>query len=656
MPQTKQYLDANGNPISSPGKVYLDPNTGNPLPVAPVASTAPISPGIDISSDVPSAPSFWDRLTEIQKPDPNHPWDYHEALKAIGNIGAGGMGWLLHPLNTIASAGRLALEASPPVALAEKLMGKKSSVDELAQQLLDNPYGTVEAGIGQSAVAEALPRVIAPVARPVTDTALDVVQRGIRRVVGSGPGVATRLVRDAAEKNRIIDIQNEGKLAEAQQRWQEAQAKADADHRAELLRLRQKHAQDVRNAAENARTGTAKDRAEYQSKQLAAKQKYEQSVRDANEAHKNAVEKANQENDEAQRRYNLQIGQRVRGNRAVSEAQTATAERTARLQVGGSQLIYRLNRLDRALRDRAGVMFDAIREKVGDASVPGISLGTAARDAMGKISGTSVTPPIFRDILGKYPAGEPEFIEYQGAQVPKGTPLYDVLAQHGAVESPAVTYNDLQGYYSELGKELSKGTLPSDVYLATRALQESIGDLMQQMADKAGVGKQLTAARKFYRGYMDTFHEPSGPSGSGSPVAKALLAKDPLHAVQALGEKSGARGVAELRRYDDNLANLAQDLYRVNAEKVRVPMGGKKSIADIPNRNPSQYLPAPIFLCLPLWSPRRFLVLSIFLFLRSCLMRKWFPSLGPSSLPGVRSLRKIYNAPTIKRYETGHLV
>jgi hypothetical protein len=273
----------------------------------------------------------------------------------------------------------------------------------------------------------------------------------------------------------------------------------------------------------------------------------------------------------ATQNYNRKIGQTAQQNRATTAAERAKAAQDAHLQVGGSQLIYGLRQLDKALRARAGVMYDAIREKVGDATLPGTDLAVAARAALSKISGTSVTPSIFRDILGKYPEAEPETIAYQGAQIPRGHPLYNVLAKNGAVEAPPITFADLQGYYSELGAELSKGNLPGDVYQATRALQDSIGDMMQKQAKSAGVGDLFVSARKFYRNYMDTFHEPAGPSSSGSPVAQALLAKDPTVAVDKFAGDSGARGIADLRRYSDSLANLAQDVRQHAQAKITIP-------------------------------------------------------------------------------------
>ena len=226
-------------------------------------------------------------------------------------------------------------------------------------------------------------------------------------------------------------------------------------------------------------------------------------------------------------------------------------------------------------------MFDAVREKVGAVTRPGTDLGTAARAALSKISGSSTVPKPFSDILGKYPETEPEFIEYQGAQIPKTNRLYDVLKQQGmGTGAHPVTFGDLQGYYSETGAELSKGNLPGDVYQATKELHNAIGDMMQEMATKAGAGKQFWDSRVFYRNYMDAFHEPAGPSSSGSPIAQALLAKDPAVAVDKFVGDAGDRGIVNLRRYSNSLADLAQNVRRTAQEKVTVP--ARKSATDIP--------------------------------------------------------------------------
>ena len=446
-------------------------------------------------------------------------------------------------------------------------------------------------------------KVGSPIAEAGTKAMLDVADRvrnfpktAVRAATNTGSGPIKKLVKDTQAENEKIESVNQDRL----ERQRQDQAKADYDHRANLLKLRQNYEQSVRDATEKARTGTAEDRAAYQSKQLAAKQKYEQDVRDQTQKFQTERAKAEQTNAEAQRAHNQKIGETAQNNKAATEAERAKTAQNAKLQVGGSQLIYGLRQLDKALRDRAATLYDAIREKVGGQTLPGTALAQAAKTAMSKISGTSVTPSVFRDILGKYPEADPEALPFTTStggttMISKGHPMYNFLKENGAAASTPVTFKDLQGYHSELGAELSKGTLPGDVYQATRDLQESVTDMMQDMAKKADANNDLISARKFYREYMDTFHEPTGPSSSGSPVAQALLAKDPLVAVDKFAGDSGDRGIAILRKYSDSLANLAQDTRQTAQTNVTVP-ARKTTVGTSPKITP---VPAGANLPLP---------------------------------------------------------
>jgi hypothetical protein len=94
---------------------------------------------------------------------------------------------------------------------------------------------------------------------------------------------------------------------------------------------------------------------------------------------------------------------------------------------------------------------------------------------------------------------------------------------------------------------------------------------------------------------MNIFHDPTGPSSSGSPVAQALLAKDPEVAVSKFTSESGNRGIADLRRYSPSLANLAQDVRQSAQEQIKVP--ARSSVADI---KPPKISPVPAGPNLPL--------------------------------------------------------
>lgn len=485
--------------------------------------------------------------------------------------------------------------------------------------------GTAVGNILFALAPEALgkvPKISESLARAVTDT-------------GAGP--VKRLVKDTQAENKTIDAVNQDRI----EKQRTDQIKADADHRGGLLKLRQKYEQDVRDATEKARTGTAEDRAKVQSKNLASKQKYEQSVRDAQQKYEDKktevtqsntkastdyqgkllklrqeyeqqVREANQKfsgnkaaieqaNAESRRQYNRKIGAIAQQNRAATAAERAKVNQEGKLQVGGSQLIYGLRQLDQALRARANQMYGAVREKMAGASLPSDALADIVRAAQ-----------------EKWIRGSPEKIKEFNAMLSTGSPgpeltLADQTAQNmgyknfrAAITNPAIrstlsralppdvweaavgqgtrpiSWNDLQGFYEETGARIADGPQPgkADIFKALQQAHDEIGNQMGQLSKTRGADKEFDAARKFYREYMDTFHEPTGPSGSGSPVAQALRAKDPAIAVDKFAGDAGDRGIANLRRYSDSLANLAQGVRKTAQEKVTIP--GRKSTVDIP--------------------------------------------------------------------------
>ena len=471
---------------------------------------------------------------------------------------------------------------------------------ELGQDWKQSPALAGENVVGD-ALGMYLTGKLAEGALKAPKTVGDIAESGIRRLAGSGPGVASKLAREAAEDNRVIDLHNADKQAEAQQKWRDAQAKATADHQAELLRLRQKYAQDTRNATEKARTGTAEDRAQYQAKQLASKQKYEQDVRDQTAKFQAERAKAIQENADAQREYNQKIGKTAQHNREATAAERAQAQQAARLQVGGSQLIYGLRQLDKTLRAKANDLYGAVREKMDGATLPSDTLADGVKAAQAEwIRGSPAKVAEFNAMVSPGQPGPELVLADQTAQnmgykdfrtaisnpdirstLSRALPPDVWQAAIGQGTRP-ISWNDLQGFYEETGAKISEGPQPGkgDIFKALQQVHKFVGDQMQQLADTRDVGDQFRAARKFYREYMDAFHEPTGPSSSGSPVAQALLAKDPEVAARIFASPSGMRGITDLRRYSPSLASLAQDVRQTAQTDIRVPT--RKSAVDIP--------------------------------------------------------------------------
>ena len=103
---------------------------------------------------------------------------------------------------------------------------------------------------------------------------------------------------------------------------------------------------------------------------------------------------------------------------------------------------------------------------------------------------------------------------------------------------------------------------------------------MGKMADANGAQGEWAEARDFWRQYKEDFHEASGPSGSGSPVAQALNAEDPKNIRQPFLRTQSAignRGIDTLRKYPQHGGTEA-------AEHVTKIISGHQELGDMPTK------------------------------------------------------------------------
>lgn len=378
--------------------------------------------GIGVPKTNPA--SFLDRLTQVEKPDPAHPWNPREAAKAVGNIGAGGLSVLLHPIDTLANIGGV---FTAPLEMAEGAKFSDTVPGQMVKSFKENPYGAVESGVGQAAVmggaegtAESIPETGGKVARFLTKTT---------------PKETAELVKETRVAN-------------------EAVVKAHADE-----------AQDAVNKQRDMRLNSLKKIRE----EGAERQTKTEEVKAGN---KQAL-KANRQSEEMP-------AKRQKVYREL-QGQIETARETAR-KVGNEK-------------------YNAVNPVLDPIEADGESMESALDESMQKIKGSETEPPVLKSISKRINEGKAE-------------PL---------------TYRDLQGFYSELNSELSKGTLPGDVYAAYDEMHEAIGNEMQRIADEKGMGKQLTDARNYWRRMKQTFGKPYNPTdvatktmeGSSSDIARA---------------------------------------------------------------------------------------------------------------------------------------
>jgi len=128
-----------------------------------------------------------------------------------------------------------------------------------------------------------------------------------------------------------------------------------------------------------------------------------------------------------------------------------------------------------------------------------------------------------------------------------------------------LTWRDLQGYRTEIGKKLSTGRLPGDEYRGYRNMLEVVDDGLQKIADAHGMGDQVRSDRAFYRRYMEAFHDTG--SEPNTMARKSLTKTTPEYA----SEQAEQARRAALGKFDPQIPKLSQSLDSVRSRLDALP-------------------------------------------------------------------------------------
>lgn len=258
-------------------------------------------------------------------------------------------------------------------------------------------------------------------------------------------------------------------------------------------------------------------------------------------------------------------------NQAAQEQGTRRGELAQQLKDGSQKLGEGISELEKKVREtEVNPRYEAVRRAVAnDHGVPLADLAKEASHAEQNIlKGSKESIKQFRELIRGAP--ESQGIETSAGFTKPGEPLYEQLSAEGAIDQGgSLPFDQLQGYYSELGSKLSSGNLPGDMYQALKYVQGKIGEAMQKIADRNGAGPQLTEAQKYYRDFMDTFHEkPSAVAATRERVGKL----DPeYYSDPFVSGKAGQTGIGKLKKYSSELADLATSLRKSDAEFSSLP-------------------------------------------------------------------------------------
>ena len=493
-----------------------------------------------------------------------------EAVKGVANIGAGGLQVLLHPVDTAVGMGKFAKDALD-AATGNPVPMLVNQAVPLVQQLNEHPLETLEQMTGQTAVLDLAGRVAGPVTRGLVEKA-GKMREGVRTTTQSLVGAGERTV-----KGEVLKAGETAKTADEAH----LDKTRDALHETEGRQLAHKQAVDAANETA-ADANKALDEQHLKSVQDAL-----QETREKEDLYQNELRKAQAESDEAYQRKLAEVNER----RARAEADRKQElsdyfKKREKIRSDNQKAADAANR--KYALNRGVEKLDPELKADVEAEEKRVNTEANAKYANLRMS-------LKNEKSGMYQAKDEEG-HIQGEPISVPQRLYDTASSslRGSETEPAIikdlakrvengeislTYDDLQGYREEVGRELRKGTLPPDVYDAYKKIMPQIDDAMQEIADRQGLGSQQAAARAYYRQYAETFLD------KDSPIRKALNTAE-RGDVSKTFIGMDQSGIEQLAKYNPDLARRMNTVRGYAKE-------GKGAVRPAPNRSVPPIPPKP---------------------------------------------------------------
>jgi hypothetical protein len=372
-----------------------------------------------------------------------------------------------------------------------------------------------------------------------------------RVMTGTGKGPVRELVEKRVAENEQIDAVNRDRLA----RQQKDQADADAAHRANLLKMKQKYEQDVRDATEKAKNGTVDDRAQYWAKRQADKQKYDQAVAEANKRHADSVTSAQKiqegnqaaENTLALRRQHEQVYQQATSEhyaaesaadtRAKAEENTAWSawrQKTAGKTLDGGQITGPLGklRLNSPEVDRTLNQLEPRGDEVPQESPYAQLRARVSQEHFGK--------------------------DYEDLSPVKQDEIDDLLHSNGHSPEPIafdpqagqpITIDRVQRAYSILQHYIRSGRFERPLLGEMKQVAKVLRNAVTRASADAGAAPELESARTATITYQDAFGKERRVPATARTIREKQINPE------AFKERADEERLAKARRYDPTLVD-----------------------------------------------------------------------------------------------------
>ena len=273
-----------------------------------------------------------------------------------------------------------------------------------------------------------------------------------------------------------------------------------------------------------------------------------------------------------------------------------------------------INDLESKVYQQADANFNNVRNKIGNVQAPPDALIATVKNveknvlqdipenvkefrSILKLENTSEEMTKFRnDVM----AGQGmQGMKYEDLSPERRAVVDDIVDRLGIQASASVplTWDKLQSLKSRLDARLRNARgLNGDLKRSLFAVRDAVVDEMGKMATAKGAGVEWANARDFWRQYKEDFHEPTGPSGSGSPVAQAREAVDPSKIRQPFARTQSAignRGLDILNKYrqfgGDQVADRVNSILSKQQEMESLP----ETVKETPLKKQKEVFPMP---------------------------------------------------------------
>lgn len=461
--------------------------------------------------------------------------------------------------NPLTTEGRAKNDAAMKAWRAENNGPISDQVHEFQKDYARDPKGAVAKLTGHLLAMYVEGKLLDAVGKPIKPLVVGMKRYALENLTGTTSKITKDLVKDTKAAN-----------AEATVNAKNTNEKSALAHQAAVQdALHETQGREIQHAAATKEAEAANAKAIREHEQAVELVDATNDAKMKNHAEKS--QSVEEENAAQQAEYESAKTEAEKIEKMAKEKETRRGELARNIQQQSARLVERIKSVQAKWKDSTALQrakgyqptgildkgFDQLRKANAKSQGSSADLAAAVKKAEQKITGSSENVKIFKDILSKNPSTNPP------------------------------TWTDLQGYYTELGKSLSGGGLPSDIYQAMRSLQGDIANQMQGMANSNGVGTLWRQLRAQYRDYMQTFEEGTGANHSGSPIAQALNAKDPTYAVKPLGAKEVAQRIRnDLSRFDPVVGGVggAAKLFDnfTNANRELDSLGKPTKVSDIP--------------------------------------------------------------------------